>query len=64
MALYERKLVVSYLWLTVHNLDQLYVLVSSAHKTSNRDMTDTVLKVILKTQITELSLFIVSHKRI
>ena len=64
MALYERKLVVSYLWLTVHNLNQLYVLVSSAHKTSNRDMTDTVLKVILKTQITELSLFIVSHKRI
>ena len=29
---------------TVQNLDQLYVLVSSAHKTTRHDMTCTVLK--------------------
>ena len=32
----------------VQNLDQLHVLVSSAHKTTCRDMTYTVLKVMLK----------------
>ena len=36
---------------TVENLDQLHVLVSSAHKTTRCDMTYTVLKVKLKTQI-------------
>ena len=33
---------------TVQNLDQLYVPVSSAHKTTCPDMTYTVLKVMLK----------------
>ena len=33
---------------TVQNLDQLYVLVSSVHKTSRPDMTCTVLKGTLK----------------
>ena len=32
----------------LQNLDQLYVLVSSAHKTTHRDMTCIVLKVTLK----------------
>ena len=32
---------------TVQNLDQLYVLVSSAHKTTSGDMTYTVLKAML-----------------
>ena len=43
---YVGKLVVAYLWLqfTVQNLDQLYVLVSSALKTTRCDMTCTVLK--------------------
>ena len=35
---------------TVQSLDQLYVLVSSAHKTTARDMTYTVLKVMLISQ--------------
>ena len=34
--------------LTVQNLDQLYVVVSSAHKTTHCDMTCTVLKAMLK----------------
>ena len=33
---------------TVQNLDQLYVLVYFAHPTTRRDMTKTVLKVMLK----------------
>ena len=33
---------------TVQNIDKLYVLVSSTHKTTRRDMTYTVLKVTLK----------------
>ena len=41
------KMVVSYRWLTVQNLDQLYVLVSSAYKTTRFDMTYTVLKATL-----------------
>ena len=36
---------------TVQNLDQLYVLVSSAHKTARRDMTCTVFEVDVKPQI-------------
>ena len=47
---YVGKMVVSYRWLqfTVQNLDQLYLLVSSAHKTTHRDMTYTMLKATLK----------------
>ena len=33
---------------TVQNFDQLYVLVSSGHKTTRHDMTCTVLKKMLK----------------
>ena len=40
-----RKLVVAYHWSAVY-LDQMYVLVCSAHKTTHRDMTFTVLKVM------------------
>ena len=42
---------------TVQNLDQLYVLVSSAHKTTHHDMTCTVMVEILKTQINSNYLF-------
>ena len=35
---------------TVLNLDQHYVLVSYAHKTTRRDMTRTMLKMLLKTK--------------
>ena len=38
------KLVVACHWFTVKNLDQMYVLVSSALPTTRRDMTCTVLK--------------------
>ena len=44
---YVGKLVVSYQTLQVQKLDQLYVLVSSVHNTTYRDMTYTVLKVML-----------------
>ena len=46
-GLYMGKLIVSYRWSAVYrqNLDQLDVLISSAHKTTHRDMTCTVLKV-------------------
>ena len=47
---YVGKLVVALtggLQFTVQNLDQLYVLVSSAHKTTCHDMTCTVLKAML-----------------
>ena len=37
---------------TLPNLDQQYVLFSSAHKTTHRDMTSTVLKATLKPKIT------------
>ena len=40
----------------VQNLDQLYVLVSSAHKTTHRDMTCTVLKATKKLYINEYTL--------
>ena len=43
------KVGIAYRWLAVssiQNLDQLYVLVSSAHKTTPRDMTCTALKVM------------------
>ena len=47
--LYVRRMVVSYgRQFTVQNLDQLYVPVSSAHKTTRHDMTYTVLKATLK----------------
>ena len=36
---------------TVQNLDQLYVLVSSAHKTTHRDMSYTELKVDVKPKV-------------
>ena len=43
---YVGKLVVAYRWSTVYSTepDQLYVLVSSAHKTTHCDMICTVLK--------------------
>ena len=43
---YVGKLVVGYRWFTVQNSDQLYVLVSSAHKTTHHNMNCTVLKVM------------------
>ena len=46
-APYVGKLVVAYQWSAVYSTEpwhQLYVLVSSAHKTTRRDMTCTVLK--------------------
>ena len=49
---YVGKLVVTYgQQFTVQKLDQLYVLVSSAHKTTRRDMTCTVLVSDIKPQI-------------
>ena len=36
---------------TVQNLYQLYILVSSAHKTTHQDMTGTVLKTMLLSKI-------------
>ena len=44
---YVGKVVTDGWQFTVQNLDQLYVLVSSAHKTTRRDMTYAVLKVTL-----------------
>ena len=43
---YVENLVIAFqgLQFTVQNLDQLYVLVSSAHKTTSRDMTYTMVK--------------------
>ena len=43
-----RKLVVAYM--DGQNFDQLYVLVSSAHKTTRHEITCTVLKVTYKTK--------------
>ena len=50
---YVGKLVVAYQGrqFIVQNLDQLYVLVSSAHKTTCSDMTCTVLKATLKLNV-------------
>ena len=46
-GLYVGKMVVSYR-LSVQNLEQLYVLVSSAHKTTLRDMNYIEVKAMLK----------------
>ena len=51
---YVGKLVVAYRWSAVYSTEpwhQLYVLVSSARKTTHRDTTCTVLKATLKPQI-------------
>ena len=45
---YVGKLVVAYRWSAVQNLDQLYVLVSSAYRITHHDMSCIVLKVVLK----------------
>ena len=48
MAFFYSKFLTDGRQCTVQNLDQLYVLISSAHKTTHHDMTYTVLKVTLK----------------